>query len=290
MSKISLVVATIGREKEVERLLNSIDRQTRSVDEVIVVDQNEDDRIKRILTKYPQLPIVHIAFKPMGANAARNLGLRSATGDIVGFPDDDCWFPSEVLKKVEDAFVYKSIDILSGKVLTEADGVSVGRWQASGGPISCNNVWTTTIEFAVFFSRDILNRVGGFDENLGPGAPSIYGAHEIDDLVIRTLQHTSRTLYDPTLLVGHDEPISTYDAHTFNRAFRYGAGLGYVLRKHQYPFLLLLQFLARSIGGAVISLIRRDLGRAQFYLSVCVGRIFGWVFAKKQPLKNSPLV
>lgn len=286
MNKISLVVATIGRDKEIERLLNSLSKQTRPVDEIIIVDQNKDDRVRRILVKYSQLPIVYVASKPVGANAARNLGLCSVSGDIVGFPDDDCWFPSEVLAQVDQVFDQYELEALSGRLLTASGTVSSGRWQLASGLITHNNVWTTTIESASFFTTNIIKLAGGFDELLGPGAQSIYGAHEIDDLFIRILKLTSRARYEPTIRIGHDEPVSSYDLSTLNRAFRYGAGLGYVLKKHQYPFLLLLRFLTRSVGGAIVSLLQRDAGRARFYLSVFLGRIFGWIFAEKQSSKQ----
>ena len=38
-----------------------------------------------------------------GLSRARNAGLRMIAGDIVSFPDDDCWYPPDLLQRVADA-------------------------------------------------------------------------------------------------------------------------------------------------------------------------------------------
>lgn len=50
--KISLIMATLGREVEVEVFLNSLSRQTMQDFELIVVDQNNHDKVKNLCDQY----------------------------------------------------------------------------------------------------------------------------------------------------------------------------------------------------------------------------------------------
>ena len=92
--RFSLIVATLGRSREIGELLESLLAQGRDDLEVIIVDQNADDRVAPILAPYAsRLRLTHLRSSIRNANHARNLGLRAAQGEIVTFPDDDCLWP-----------------------------------------------------------------------------------------------------------------------------------------------------------------------------------------------------
>ncbi|MGH3134714.1 MAG: hypothetical protein ACRDNY_13420, partial [Gaiellaceae bacterium] len=55
---------------------------------------------------------------------------------------------------------------------------------------------------------------------------------------------------------------------------------GYLLRKHDYPARTVSRMLVRPVGGALLSLARRDPARARFYLSTLRGRIAGFRAAR----------
>lgn len=98
--QFSLVLATVGRTHEVERLLCSLDRQEGATFELIVIDQNIDGRpVPYLEPRKTKYPIVHVRSQP-GLSRARNLGLRHVSGSIVAFPDDDCWYPDGLLRRV----------------------------------------------------------------------------------------------------------------------------------------------------------------------------------------------
>ena|SRR5208337_53067 len=93
---ISLVVATVDRVAELERLFVSLDAQSYRDFEVIVVDQNPDDRLLPVLQQHTDLAILHLR-SGRGLSHARNVGLLAAQGDILAVPDDDCWYPEQLL-------------------------------------------------------------------------------------------------------------------------------------------------------------------------------------------------
>jgi cellulose synthase/poly-beta-1,6-N-acetylglucosamine synthase-like glycosyltransferase len=72
--------------------------------EVIVVDDGSTDETLQVLARYPEVRVVSQA--NAGPAAARNRGVREASGEIVLFTDDDCepfknWL-TEMLKPFDD--------------------------------------------------------------------------------------------------------------------------------------------------------------------------------------------
>ena len=106
MAAFSLILATVGRTKELDRLFNSLAAQTFLNFEVIVVDQNPDNRLVPHIERACSLGIVvkHVRHNPPNLAAARNAGIAVATGEWLGFPDDDCWYDPRVLEKIARRF------------------------------------------------------------------------------------------------------------------------------------------------------------------------------------------
>ena len=128
---VSLIVATLNRVAELERLLASLDGQTVEHFEVIIVDQNPDDRLAGTLARHPKLNLVHLRCRP-GASRARNVGLRAARGNIIGFPDDDCWYPENVLKVVTEWFAsHPEFDGLFGVLRDENNRLTGPQWPST---------------------------------------------------------------------------------------------------------------------------------------------------------------
>ena len=97
-----LVVATIGRTEELARLLETLAAQSSRDFRVILIDQNDDGRLEPIIERYrDDIDLIHLASKP-GLSRARNVGLRSLQADVIAFPDDDCWYPPDLLGRVAD--------------------------------------------------------------------------------------------------------------------------------------------------------------------------------------------
>jgi glycosyltransferase involved in cell wall biosynthesis len=275
MTRFSLIVATLGRDRDLAVLFESLLAQRVAEIEVIVVDQNRDERLAPILAPFAgRLALTHLRTERAHANAARNLGLRAARGEIVAFPDDDCWLPEGVLARVEAAFADRSLAVLTGPAAAPEGGLGSGRWRDQAGAITRENVWTSVIEFNLWLRRDVALALGGFDERLGPGTP--WGSAEGNDLVARALAAGHRALYDPALRVVH--PDKRMSDIALARARVYGAGLGVALRRHA-PLPVAARFAVRPLGGALLSLARGDVAAARYYAATLRGRLSGF-FAK----------
>jgi GT2 family glycosyltransferase len=272
--RFSLVTATLGRTEEVRALLVSLTLQTFTDFELIIVDQNDDDRLLPILTAFPALNIRHLRCPVQALSLARNRGFDRCVGTIVAFPDDDCLYRPETLALVNACFAADpSLALLSGPAISSEGTLSSGRWLASGGPITLATVWTAVIAFNLFIRRDLVAEVGGFDLALGVGAR--FGSAEDTDLAIRVLQAGGKGVFNPSLQVVHPDKRLTQAAVA--RAFSYGTGLGRVLRKHRVPRLVLLQFFIRPMGGMLWSLMRLRLLHVRYYGKTLLGRMTGYL-------------
>jgi len=254
-----LVVATVERVDELGRLLKSLQQQTEQDFRVLVVDQNDDDRVADVLAQHVDLNTERLR-APRGLSRARNEALPRLKADIVGFPDDDCVYPEDLLERVSDRLERDG----------GLDGVT-GRepwWTTTGALLTRDNLWNRAISFTIFLRRSLIERVGRFDESLG--LPSSSG--EETDYLIRAVDSGARIEYDPNLVVEHAE--KTLDPVTVGA--RDGASLGYILRKHRYPPSTVARMLVRPAGGAVLAALRADGRRARFHIATLQGRVSGY--------------
>ena len=72
MLDFSLILGTVGRVNDLEIILSSLQAQTYQNFELIVVDQNPDDRLVPILARYKdKFPIFHLRSE-MGLSKAKS--------------------------------------------------------------------------------------------------------------------------------------------------------------------------------------------------------------------------
>src|SRR5215813_12677435 len=103
--KISTVITLYNLEKYIDDALQSVFRQTRQSDEIIVVDDCSTDGSADIVTKYRDRVIYIKQEKNIGALRNSLSGLKATKGDIVAFLDgDDVWMP-EKLAAIEKEFM-----------------------------------------------------------------------------------------------------------------------------------------------------------------------------------------
>ena len=107
MDLVSVVITTYGRTDTLHRAIKSVLSQTYPNIEIIVVDDNKDEQIRKEVIKtvssidYSRVKLVLNAVN-MGGALARNEGIRAAKGKYIAFlDDDDEYLPLKVEKQVE---------------------------------------------------------------------------------------------------------------------------------------------------------------------------------------------
>ena len=105
---VSVIVATYRREAELKRALESLIKQTYKNIEIIVVDDNAEDKwnkkVKDIIDEICiHQPITYIPNETnKGSAQTRNIGIRRAVGSYITFlDDDDVYLPNKIKNQVE---------------------------------------------------------------------------------------------------------------------------------------------------------------------------------------------
>ena len=268
---ISLVVCTLGRKEPLGRLLASLAQQTYRTFGIIVVDQNPEGYLDPVFDEHPDLPIIR-ARSEKGLSRGRNAGLKQANGDIIGFPDDDCWYDPDVLQTVASFFAAcPEIDLLSGRTFDAEGNDSVNRYWPESVPITRLNVFGTGNSNTIFIRRGALEGVSGFDETLGVGANTPFQAGEESDLLLRCLDRGYRGFYDRDFVVRHDQVVETME-----RLHAYSVGFGRVARLHNLGPSLFLPRNVRTVLGGCLRVAKGDFEGARQRYACFAGSMRGY--------------
>jgi GT2 family glycosyltransferase len=285
VARLDLVVATVDRTEPLDALLHALGLQTHRCFRLLIVDQNDDDRVERLLRAHPGLGALHLR-SPRGLSRARNVALGHLEAPLVAFPDDDCLYPRDLLGRVTRRFGSDGeLDGLSGRAAAE-DGRAVGRWPTTAARITPDTVWHTANSHTVFLRRELVERVGAFDESLGLGAGTPWSSGEETDYLVRALRLGARIEYDPSLVITHPvKPVTADELVALGR--RDGASVGYVLGANAYPPRTIARMLARPALGALVSLALLNGTRARFHAATLDGRVRGLRAGRRRRL-NAP--
>ena len=256
-SGFSLIVATKNRPEQFARFIGSLRRQTWCAATIVVVDQSDNEiavaneAITLGLTGV--MDTVYLRSAPVGLSAARNLGLAFAERELVGFPDDDCWYDPRCLETVNRVFhTLPRVEFLIGSYAPSTSVPDVASVVTYLTQLNCVRKVNSV---SLFVRTALLRRLSvQFDPGLGAGTRLPAG--EELDFVLTLLEAGVKGIYLPELTVGHeagDRPSQRW-ARTLALAS------SYVLARHAFrrsPVLLpLIAF------GAVKALLRYGLSPA----------------------------
>ncbi|AFZ16041.1 glycosyltransferase family 2 protein [Allocoleopsis franciscana] len=105
--KITVIVPTYRRTKDLAKCLEELQKQTRPADEVILVVRDTDTETWAFLEAFNlgSLPLRTETVSITGVVAAMNTGLEVAKGDIIAFTDDDAGPHPDWLERIETYFL-----------------------------------------------------------------------------------------------------------------------------------------------------------------------------------------
>jgi glycosyltransferase involved in cell wall biosynthesis len=170
--QISIIIPVYNEKKVIERCLESLARQVLKPKEIIVVDDGSTDGRMDEILRFAQDDVVVLRQSHKGAGAARNLGVKHATGDILVFVDADMTFSKtfleDLVKPIQDG---KSKGTFSKLEYVANWNNRYSRfWNYAKGIYEPRSIPADYPETAPVF-RAILKtefeKAGGFDENKG---------------------------------------------------------------------------------------------------------------------------
>lgn len=116
MLKFSIIVPIYNVEKYVEKSIQSVLEQNYENFELILVNDGSKDNSKEICEKYAEIDsrIIVINKKNGGLPAARNSGIRKASGDYICHLDGDDFWKVGYLAYLNDILKKNQVDVLFG--------------------------------------------------------------------------------------------------------------------------------------------------------------------------------
>src|SRR5579875_336319 len=172
MSLVSIVLPAYNEENEILSALHDLDSQTYQDKEIIVVDDGSTDSTASLAESFAARNdhTKVIRAKHAGPSAARNLGIKFSSGDVIFFGECDCSYDSRYVERAMNAL----------RANPEAGAVCL-----TGAPLKVrSNLVTNSIElenlaqhtllklgrikpfYAWVYRRNVLHKTGGFDESL----------------------------------------------------------------------------------------------------------------------------
>ena len=277
---VSLIMPTLNRYDDIYLLMESLEKQTYKNFELIVVDQNDNDKVKVIVDKYiDKLDIKYVKSDKIGLSYNRNIGIKMAKGQIIGFPDDDCVYENDTLEKVIKFFEEnQDYRIYSCKTM-DVNKVDAFKKMYDGTcDINSINVLDTitSITFFINFKEDKYTM---FDEKLGVGGE--FGSGEEIDYILNLLSMGYKGKYFGDDIIYHPAKKHSKSKEKYNRDYNYGRGFGALCKKQivyrkDYKFLKVMSSkLIRNIGGLVLS------SSKDYHSATIKGRINGFRQYKK---------
>jgi glycosyltransferase involved in cell wall biosynthesis len=215
------------------------------------------------------MAVQHVRLKEKSLSMARNAGLEAASGEIIAFPDDDCWYPPDLLNRVDSWFKANSQYAVLAVGALDNEGLSSGnRWLQDACDISPLNAMRTTFASSLFISTVQATRALRFDPKLPAG--------EETDFILRLLATGLRGRFDRSLHIHHPKRDMLSGTVSRERARKYGMGMGIVVRRHSLV-LVWCGLLIYDLSRALLVSARGQFVNARFCLAHTAGLFRGFV-------------
>ena len=191
ISTLTVAVCTCGRPEMVRATLDALDRGAPGVP-LIVVDQgaHPSSALAMRARADPRLHVLHDIGR--GLSRARNLALAAAETDWIAFVDDDCRVADDFGSALAaEIAAHPGADWIAGDVRAGGGATVTDRGDLPpvttfpvDRPLIRRGARTLpgAIGFGVLFCvrRAAAERLGGWDERLGPGVPELPAADDMD--------------------------------------------------------------------------------------------------------------
>jgi glycosyltransferase involved in cell wall biosynthesis len=282
LPSVSVVLATYKRDELLPRCLRSVLEQdiAEEIREIVVVDDARSPSTAGIVAEvqacYPATELVLLDGRSSGPAAARNIGWRRATGEVIAFIDDDARAASrDWLRTGLEPFRDARVTGVSGAVTVPIEGRPTDfqrnvQHLEDGVFLTCN----------AFYRRRALEAVDGFDERF------TFPFREDSDLYYRVEALGGVMVREPLARVIHPAPLGRFGISA--RLQRYSASNALLYKKHperyrrevqsRPPLSYYAMVIAAMSGLAALLCGRRTIGRALIALWLAMDLAF---FAKR---------
>ena len=275
MKTISLILPTLNNPQSLNLFLKSVflGETIEAKIEIIIIDQSDSDEIKNVCNMYNKKNNPFIIYKRsnnLGLSLNRNFGLQMATGDIVGFPDDDCIYYPDTLNNILSFFLdpeFKCYDAVLGQIYDNNNHQQlIKNWPQKKSKVTKFNFYKLSSSITLFCKKNNMN----FNESMGVGAK--FGSCEDVEYIYKMLVSRGKIFYCPNVKVWH--PEINFNEVSLKRVESYASGLGYFITNGITPLKIGLLLGCIIIKGKQ-ALFSRSSYKAEYFNYYFKGLIRG---------------
>ena len=234
---ISAVVCTRNRAKFLDKCIKSIIDQTlsRSLYEILIVDNGSTDGTKGIVEKYKADGVRYLSEPVIGLSKARNTAWQNTSARYLGYLDDDAWADRQWLETALWSFqhVSPSPEWVGGRIYLGWESMPpawiVGSEQLKA-PLGFLDYGDKPhfLEQGQrlgggnsFYTRSVLERIGGFAETLGRKKSVLLSGEEVE-LQQRYESDGNKLFYHPDISMHHYVGAERMKPEWFYKRFFWG--------------------------------------------------------------------
>jgi cellulose synthase/poly-beta-1,6-N-acetylglucosamine synthase-like glycosyltransferase len=218
---ISFVATVLNEENTIQLLLESLAKQTKKPNEIIIVDGGSTDKtldlIKSSIVKIKSNNLkFKVIVKPGNRSIGRHEGIKMATGEIIAISDAGCILDKDWLKEITKPFQEKKVDVVAGYY----EGLAQNIFQKCLVPYilvmpdQINPTIFLPASRSMAFKKSIWEKVNRFDQH--------YSLNE-DFVFAKKLQKIGATIFFARKAIVYWIPPSTF-AITYTMFYRFAQG------------------------------------------------------------------
>lgn len=273
---VAVVIPTLRSPNSLSGVLRSLAVQTLRPVEVVVVAQQEYARAELLVaqSEFPEAKVIRSA---AGLSRARNQGIMAlrSNWDVIALPDDDVEYTPSSLENAWRVLAGAEVHAVSGRVLPMDSAADARlRFGTEYTRLDEYSLWTSSMEAAYILSRNFVEEVGVFDENLGLGARTPWRSGEGTELLLRGLRAGKSVVYEPTITLLEREPQQAASNDKLRRIRSYARGTGMVHRLH-YGAKGRARLLLRSVARLIVGLRTFSFDVFRENVELLIGRCEG---------------
>ena len=202
---LSIVIPCFNKQGQIATTLNSVLKQSFHDYEIIIVDDGSTDNSIEIIQQFNDSRIKLIQQTNSGVSAARNNGIKNASGDWIAFLDADDWWHPEYLKNIHTIITaHPEAKVVSTGFFCKPD---TPNWQPNAWPLSSQlpeievikNLPERWLQSIPFFTSSVCIHKN-FLQTMHPWFPDNESNGEDLDLWLRIAEHEN-IFHLPTELV-----------------------------------------------------------------------------------------